>query len=234
VAKFEISQAYVKRIEGGYSDDKRDLGNYICEINGKGYWAKKRKDGSIYCESGSLKFVGTNYGISAPVLSAYLGRSATVADMKGLSYNTALAIYKKLYWDKMQGDKINNQSLATMLYDGMVNQGEGAMASIVSDSLDTSVKIPFSDSVVSKINSANQKQLFETIQKKREERYRKTGGYALPSWLDRLKNITFEGFGTAIKFAKKNRVPIIIGTAILLTATTLLILNREKIIKTLN
>lgn len=67
----------VFKAEGGYSTDKLDTGNYY-----------------------SGKFVGTNHGISAPTLAAYLGRTPTVADMKGLDKQKAREIAKNQYFDR--------------------------------------------------------------------------------------------------------------------------------------
>jgi hypothetical protein len=63
--------------EGGYSNDKKDTGNYHNGV-----------------------FVGTNHGVSAPILAEYLGRTPTVEDMKALRKEDARGIYKKQYYDK--------------------------------------------------------------------------------------------------------------------------------------
>lgn len=62
--------------EGGYSTDVNDTGNYY-----RG------------------QFVGTNHGISAPVLAEHLGRTPTVEDMRGLSQDTAREIAATQYYD---------------------------------------------------------------------------------------------------------------------------------------
>ena len=62
--------------EGGYSTDVNDTGNYY-----RG------------------QFVGTNHGISAPVLADHLGRTPTVEDMRGLSQATAREIAATKYYD---------------------------------------------------------------------------------------------------------------------------------------
>lgn len=74
-SSFKESQSLVKSAEGGYSSDKKDRGNYV-----KTKWGKR--------------FVGTNHGISAPILMEYLGRIPTQDDMKNLTYEEALLIYK--------------------------------------------------------------------------------------------------------------------------------------------
>jgi len=73
----------VFKAEGGYSKDKNDTGNYH-----KG------------------KFVGTNHGISAPVLAKELGRDPTVLDMKDLTKDEAREIAAKNYYDKFSIDTL--------------------------------------------------------------------------------------------------------------------------------
>lgn len=65
--------------EGGYSTDKTDQGNYI---NGK--------------------FIGTNHGISAPILADYLGREPTVEEMKNLTKDKAREIAANRYYDRFK------------------------------------------------------------------------------------------------------------------------------------
>ena len=62
--------------EGGYSTDRNDTGNYY-----RG------------------QFVGTNHGISAPVLAEHLGRTPTVQDMRSLTQDTARDIAATQYYD---------------------------------------------------------------------------------------------------------------------------------------
>jgi len=105
VADFDRAQTFVHTAEGGFQADPRDGGNYTGGKVGQG------------------DLVGTNHGISAPVLSRYLGRTATRADMEALPYATALQIYRTLYWNPLQLDLLTDQQLALLLYDGAVNQG---------------------------------------------------------------------------------------------------------------
>ena len=79
MAKFIKAHEFVERAEGGYTDNPNDNGN----------WTGGKK--------GSGDLIGTNFGISAPVLKAYLGRTPSVADMKNLKKSTAEKIYKKNY-----------------------------------------------------------------------------------------------------------------------------------------
>ncbi len=165
-ADFGQAQAIVAKNEGGYQAIASDKGNYV--------------DG---------KLIGTNHGISAPVLKTYLGRTPTVADMKNLSYSTALSIYKNNYWNPIKGDQINSQKLAALIDDMSVNNGVGAAQKTVKDSLGISTYD------VNKINSANADSLFNTIGAKREAGYKAQGGQFLTSWLNRLKNLGYTGVG---------------------------------------
>jgi lysozyme family protein len=67
----------VFKAEGGYSTDKNDTGNYYNGV-----------------------FVGTNHGISAPVLANKLGKAPTVADMKNLTKEEARTIAGEQYYDR--------------------------------------------------------------------------------------------------------------------------------------
>ncbi|MEO9145073.1 MAG: glycosyl hydrolase 108 family protein [Ginsengibacter sp.] len=107
MADFEIAYKRTAKIEGGYQDEEDDNGNWTGGAKGIG------------------DLVGTNYGITAPELGSYLGRKATIHDMKTLSPATAKLIFKNNYWDPFWGDKINSQEIANDLYDSAVNMGTG-------------------------------------------------------------------------------------------------------------
>lgn len=78
--------------EGGWSDNKKDRG-------GK-----------------------TMYGITQATLSAWLGRPATVTEIRSLTKDEALAIYRKNYWDRVSGDTLP-AGIDLMVYDWGVNSG---------------------------------------------------------------------------------------------------------------
>lgn len=89
--------------EGGYTNNPSDRGNWIGKV-----------------------LIGTNKGVSAPVLKDFLGRTPTVQEMKNLSTDTVRSIFKKNYWDVMQGDKWDDQVKAEHVYDMCINAGCGA------------------------------------------------------------------------------------------------------------
>lgn len=193
-ATFEEAQKLVKLAEAGYSDDKGDNGNYI-DIKG-----------------GGRRFIGTNHGISAPVLAKYfkdkgINRLITKNDMMKLSYKTALKIYKKNYWDDKNLGELTDQNVANIIYDGCVNQGSDAMRSIVRDALEENgVKISdddviFSKEVLKRANNVNAENLFKSIKKYREDRYKEAETFSRhgEGWLKRLDNISYLPIDTESK-----------------------------------
>ena len=186
-ASFEKAQGLVKLAEAGYSDDRGDNGNFIDVPGGR-------------------RFIGTNHGISAPILDEYfkeqgIKRLLTKDDMINLSYKTALKIYKADYWDAQHLSELSNQDVANVIYDGCVNQGIDAMRSIVRDALeDNGIEISdddviFSKEVLTKANSVNQENLFNSIKKFRESRYRESETFKRhgDGWLNRLNTISYQG-----------------------------------------
>ena len=93
----------VFKAEGGYSDDPKDTGNYYND-----------------------KFIGTNHGISAPILAEYLKREPTVEDMKALTTEQANEIYKVNYYDKYGIGELPND-VQEIAFHGVVNSGSHAI-----------------------------------------------------------------------------------------------------------
>jgi lysozyme family protein len=184
-ASFEEAQGLVKLAEAGYSDDRGDNGNFIDVQGGR-------------------RFIGTNHGISAPILDEYfkeqgIKRLLTKDDMINLSYKTALKIYKANYWNAQHLSELSDQNVANVIYDGCVNQGVDAMRSIVRDALEENgVEISdndviFSKEVLSKANDIDPVELFNSIKKFRELRYKESETFRRhgEGWLNRLDAISY-------------------------------------------
>jgi len=145
------------------------------------------------------RFIGTKYGISAPVLMKYLGHLPNKQDMINLSYDTALEIYKNKYWNNQEMEKFCNQSVATIIYDGCVNQGIGAMKGILRKVLNANgIQInddinPFQTEYINIINSLDQSKLFDDIKKYRKDKYNiaVTAKTHKDGWLNRLEKIEY-------------------------------------------
>ncbi|HLO78113.1 MAG TPA: glycosyl hydrolase 108 family protein, partial [Magnetospirillum sp.] len=66
----------------------------------------------------------TNYGITQATLSAWLGRSATIDDVRNLGADTAKAIYRRTYFIGPHLDQLPELIQPVML-DAAVNSGPG-------------------------------------------------------------------------------------------------------------
>lgn len=176
MANFNLFIPILQRIEGGYQNLVGDSGNY----NSLG------------------KRVGTNYGISARFYEDVIGRPPTVADMKAITKEQATAMYKKYFWDDIHGDSLINQSVANIIADHAVNGGETPIGKIVQNILvkDFKKNLVVDGDIGVKtaaiINSVDQAALFQKIKDARYNLYVAMGGEFLNSWLNRLKEFSFE------------------------------------------
>lgn len=69
----------------------------------------------------------TNRGITIGVFKRYgpslLSVNPTVENLKALTEAQAKVIYKAIFWDGIDGDKIKSQEVAAIYFDGVVNMG---------------------------------------------------------------------------------------------------------------
>lgn len=100
MADFIFALEKTLRWEGGYQDSPADPGNYNS--------VKDR--------------IGTNLGISAPVLEKHIGRVPSREDMLSLSKDTAAEIYIQ-YWRAVRAGEIRDNRLAALIFDMAVNHG---------------------------------------------------------------------------------------------------------------
>jgi lysozyme family protein len=140
----------------------------------------------------------TNKGVTIAAFRQFFGADKTVDDLKKITVVEWDSIFKTAYWDRWQGDKIDNQNIANILVDWVWGSGF------------TGIKRPQSmlglknDGVVgpvtlSAINSyPNQRELFDRIKLDRaaylneiclkrpaNEKFKK-------GWLNRLNDLKYE------------------------------------------
>lgn len=94
---FEQALSAVLKHEGGYVDHPKDPGG------------------------------ATNLGITIGVLSEWLGRPATKAEVKALTVEKAAPIYRKRYWDVVKGDDLP-AGVDYAVFDFAVNSGPSRAA----------------------------------------------------------------------------------------------------------
>jgi lysozyme family protein len=96
MSAFDDSFAAVVGVEGGFTNDPRDRGNWTTGVIG----------------SGQCK--GTKYGVSA--------MSYPSVDIANLALDDAKAIYRRDFWDRLQLDQLDAE-LAFQAFDAAVNCG---------------------------------------------------------------------------------------------------------------
>ncbi len=105
MANFHLYKDKILLLEGGFQKDPADSGNY----NSLG------------------DLVGTNLGISAGLYEQIIKRPPTTADMKAITKQTAISIFKGVFWNKGKADLIDSQEVAEIVIDHFINAGRRAL-----------------------------------------------------------------------------------------------------------
>lgn len=112
-ASFETILAWTMKAEGGLSTDPEDPGN----------WSSGK------CGDGTL--IGTNCGISAPVLAAFVAPiPITAEDMAAVAAPTVRSIYQVLYWLPVSGPSLP-AGVDLMVADMAFNAGAAGSARLL-------------------------------------------------------------------------------------------------------
>ncbi|MDR0794331.1 MAG: hypothetical protein LBE82_13565 [Chitinophagaceae bacterium] len=137
----DFNLAYKNKIipyEGGYDTDPNDSGN----------WTSGKINVGV--------IAGTNAGITSIDYKDYYGMVPTASQMKALTEMQRIAIWKKLYWDKINGDDIKNQRHAELIFDAQVNLGIGAAMKILAHALNMSfTPIQMNGTLLEALNDLN-------------------------------------------------------------------------------
>lgn len=147
MAEFDSIFQLTLNHEGGFQVFPNDSANYV---NGK--------------------LIGTNRGISAIAYYNHYKRAPTQQDMKNLTIEQAKAIYKKNYWDKINGDKIKNQSVAELMFQFIIGSGASQLSdlkdianSVAGKKVLASVDRTFTDAEIAIINAIPTQQYWEAL-----------------------------------------------------------------------
>lgn len=87
-ASFTPTRTFILGAEGGYSGDPADGGNWTGGRVGFG------------------RLVGSNMGVSAAQLEAYLGRNASIQDMRNLTDIQQAAIFGAEFWNTLNANEV--------------------------------------------------------------------------------------------------------------------------------
>lgn len=167
MAKLDIALTKVLGWEGGFANDPDDSGG------------------------------ATMKGVTIGTYTEYCKRKGkpkpTVADLKKITNAEILDLANMLYWSKIQGDKINNQSIANLCFDCVWGSGTGYIK-VIQKVLGVTADGIFGNISLSTLNNWNpQKQIFNLLWNRRKTYLEGCSGAwkYLKGWMRRLNSFTF-------------------------------------------
>ena len=183
MANFEQAIQGTFKAEGGFQNHADDNANYVNGV-----------------------LIGTNLGISAQGYHAFYKKVPSINDMKNLTVEQAKAIFKGNYWDKVNGDKILNQSVAELMFQYVIGSGSGQISDLKDiangvNPSDIDIKetdIPFTDAESIFINALNQGDYHAALKEWRWNLYdaivlrNPKKGKFLKGWQNRLNTHIFK------------------------------------------
>lgn len=167
MAKAELLKPFILRWEGGFVDDPLDRGG------------------------------ATNKGITIGTFRNFYGKDATVEQLKNITDEQWLHIFKSGYWDKWKADDIKNQSIANIVVDWAWGSGAATSIKQVQKILGVAVDGIVGDDTLTAINIAGQRSLFVKIHNRRiefvEDIVKRDPSQArfLKGWKNRINSLTF-------------------------------------------
>lgn len=167
MAKAELLKPFILKWEGGFVDDPLDRGG------------------------------ATNKGITIGTFRNFYGKNATVEQLKHITDEQWLHIFKSGYWDKWKADDIENQSIADIVVDWAWASGTVTSIKQVQKILGVAVDGIVGNDTLTAINIAGQRSLFVKIHSRRiefvENIVKRDPSQArfLKGWKNRINSLTF-------------------------------------------
>lgn len=167
MAKAELLKPFILRWEGGFVDDPLDRGG------------------------------ATNKGITIGTFRNFYGKDATVEQLKNITDEQWLRIFKSGYWDKWKADDIENQSIADIVVDWAWASGTATSIKQVQKILGVAVDGIVGNDTLTAINTADQRSLFVKIHSRRIEfvenivKRDPSQTRFLKGWKNRINSLTF-------------------------------------------
>lgn len=159
-------------------------------------------------------FVGTKWGITAPMLAAFLGRTPKAEEMKKLSRFDAIQLLYQRIWLRRGLINLNNESVAALIYNGIFNLGTNEMRLIIKQVvIDLGSFIDyfnvFTPKGIDLLNSLDQAQLFEKLYRIKKKAFKKIKSKAKKRlFLNQLNRIKFHDKTQRVtRLSIQNRVP---------------------------
>lgn len=158
---------FIKKWEGGYADDKDDRG------------------GCTMC------------GVTIGVYQRYYGADKTCDDLKFITKQEWLNIFKSGYWNPMKADLIENQSIAELCVDMCWGSGTKTAIRKIQAALGVGVDGVVGNETLAALNAPDKAKTFAILWNMRKgwlEKIALRGNNRkfLKGWLRRLSDITFK------------------------------------------
>lgn len=166
MAHAELLQPFILQWEGGFVNDPLDRGG------------------------------ATNKGITIGTFRRFFGKDATVEQLKRITDDQWLHIFKSGYWDRWKADRIKNQSVADILVDWVWASGvygikiPQRVLGVVDDGV-------VGEKTLAALNEQNPEEFFQRIREERIKfvedivRRNPTQGRFLKGWKNRINDIKF-------------------------------------------
>jgi len=137
----------------------------------------------------------TNKGITIATYRNVFGKEKTVEDLKNISDEEWMHVFKSLFWNKWRADEIKSQSIANLLVDWIWNSG-GYGIKIPQRILEVKIDGVVGPETIAAINDyPDEKELFERLWHEREDFFRRIAVGSqkkfLAGWLNRLNGIRY-------------------------------------------
>jgi lysozyme family protein len=171
-SNFAPALALVLSFEGGFSNDPSDPGGATC------------------------------YGVTLDTLSAWRGRSCTVAEVRELTRADVQPIYAARFWGPVRGDDLP-AGVDLITFDCAVNQGPGTAARMLQRAAGVVVDGQLGPVTLRAVQALPAAQVIAAMRVERDAAYRAASGFPRygAGWLRRLHNISCTGSAWAAKSA---------------------------------
>lgn len=138
----------------------------------------------------------TNKGVTIATFRSYYGKDKTVQDLKNITDEQWLHIFKVGYWDKWKADQIKSQSIANLCVDWVYNSGKHGITN-VQKLLGVTVDGIVGPKTLAALNAQDPQTFFKKLHAQREIFYRSLSTFKTfgTGWLRRNNSI---GFGYLI------------------------------------
>lgn len=141
----------------------------------------------------------TNKGVTIGTFRQFFGASATVEQLKRMTDEQWMTVFRRGFWDKFRADEIRSQSVANICADWAWHSGTGIAIPKVQKLLGVTADGIVGKRTLAAINAADPEQLFERVKAARLAyfdsivRRRPSQIVFLNGWRNRVNSFKFNG-----------------------------------------